>query len=171
MAEQIIIPNLRGSMLGYAVLSGNVFVGVGRTTPWDDEDNPPVPSSELTNIEEPILYKKPDRFSFALLDDENGTIPVLGHLYRLLSTEEARAIQCRSILSQVSLSVLDFEGEISYRQIGLFNFLIPTEGNEMKSILRPNEIQDVGYLFHVSNRSPYYIYSHHGETISLVLVY
>ena len=39
MAEQIIIPNLRGSMLGYAVLSGNVFVGVGRTTPWDDEDN------------------------------------------------------------------------------------------------------------------------------------
>ncbi len=171
MAEQIIIPNLRGSMLGYAVISGNIFIGLGRSTPWDDEDNPPTPSAELTNIEEPILYKKPDRLAFATIDDDNGTIPVLGHLYRLLSTEEARIVQCRSVLFQVSISILDFGEETSYRQIGLFNFLIPSEGNEMKTVLLPEEIDDVGYPFHIANRSPYYIYSHHGETISLVLLY
>ena len=171
MAEQVIIPNLRGTMLGKAIINGNIFIGVGRTTPWEDEENPPPPSTNATDVEEPILYKKPDRLSFVVLDDEDGTIPVLGHFYKLLSIEEARSIQCRSVLFQVSLSILDFEQEIAYRQIGLFGFLTPSEGNESKTILRPQEIDDVGYIFHISNRSPYYVYSHHGETISFILNY
>ena len=170
MAEKHIVPNLRGTSIGRGIILSNVFVGVGRTTPWENEEDPPVPSTDVTAIEELILYKRPDKLTF-VVPDASGNIVILGTTYRELTLEEARTLQVKLALIQVTFSTSDFGGTADYRQIGVFNYVVPTTGNESKNVLLPSEIADQGYPIHFANRSPYYCYTNHGETINLLIAY
>ena len=170
MAEKHIGPNLRGTAIGKGIIIANTFVGVGRTTPWEDEENPPAPSSTDTTLEELIIYKRPNRLTF-VTNDDNGELTILGDKYRALTLEEARDIQSRLVLIQTTFSTADFGGPVDYRQIGVFTYVVPTAGNESKSILLPSEIEDPGLIIHLTNRSPYYCYTNHGETINLLIAF
>jgi len=170
MAENHIIPNLRGTSIGKSIIASNVFVGVGRTTPWENEEQPPSPTSDITELEELILYKRPDRLSFVIPDSE-GNIVVRGQNYKAITIEEAYDVQSQLVLVQINFTVTDFGGEANYRQIGVFNHVIPKEGKENKTILLPAEIANPGYPLHIINRSPYYCYSNHGETINLLIAF
>ncbi len=170
MAEKHIVPNLRGTAIGKGIITANTFVGVGRTTPWADEENPPAPSSTTTTLEELIIYKRPNRLTF-VTNDDNGEITILGEKYRALTLDEARNLQAQQVLIQITLSTVDFGGPANYRQIGVFTYVVPTAGNESKSILLPSEIEDPGIIIHITNRSPYYCYTNHGETINLLVAF
>lgn len=170
MAEKIIVPSLRGTAIGRGLILSNIYVGVGRTTAWNDENDPPTPSSNVEEITELLIYKKPDKVAF-IVPDNDGTITVLGNKYRELTLEEARTLQSRLMLVSVTFSTSDFGGIADYRQLGVFAYVIPTAGNEAKSVLLPAEINDPGYPIHFANRSPYYCYANHGETINLIVAY
>lgn len=170
MAEKHIVPNLRGTAIGKGIITANTFVGVGRTTPWADEEDPPAPSLTDTTLEELIIYKRPNRLTF-VINDSNGDITILGGKYRALTLEEARNLQAQQVLIQTTFSTADFGGPADYRQIGVFTYVVPTAGNENKSILLPSEIEDPGIIIHITNRSPYYCYTNHGETINLLVAF
>lgn len=170
MAEKHIVPNLRGTAIGKGIITANTFVGVGRTTPWEDEEDPPAPSLTDTTLEELIIYKRPNRLTF-VTNDDNGEITILGGKYRALTLEEARDLQAQQVLIQTTFSTADFGGPADYRQIGVFTYVVPTAGNESKSILLPSEIEDPGLIIHLTNRSPYYCYANHGETINLLIAF
>jgi hypothetical protein len=171
MAEKLIVPSLRGTAIGRGLILSNIYVGVGRTTAWEDENDPPTPSSNIEEIEELLIYKKPDKIAFIVPDEDEGTITVLGNKYRELTLEEARTLQSRLMLISVTFSTSDFGGIANYRQLGVFAYVIPTTGNEAKTVLLPEEIDDPGYPIHFANRSPYYCYANHGETINLIVAY
>ena len=78
MAERHIVPNLRGTSLGTGIILSNVFVGVGRTTPWDNETEPPAPPLNIDSVEELLLYKRPHILSFVTPDNEGNIVDIVG---------------------------------------------------------------------------------------------
>lgn len=61
------------------------YFAVGRTTPWDDETQPPAPSTTAYDIEELVGLKKVDNCYLVVPDNVNGTIEYRGSKWRIVT--------------------------------------------------------------------------------------
>lgn len=136
------------------VEQGNIYYGIGRTTPWEDEESPdflpPIPDMDATNLDELVGMKKADRVVM-VMPDESGEIQYGGQRFKPLTLEEAFQNKARWVYVEVNIRY-DELPPVSYRQIGIFSRVRPTNENEGKMILLPDEIEDVGILEVLNNR-------------------
>lgn len=126
----------------------NVYFGIGRTTPWDGEDEPefsaPLPSVDATELDELIGLKKVDMKSL-VVPDEDGTIVYRDRTWRRISAEEAIQLGAHWVYIEASI-LYDELPASAYRQIGVFSRVQPKPSISSTSILLPNEIESTGVL-------------------------
>lgn len=133
---------------------GNIFIGLGRKSPWEKENDegfvPPEPNVDADNLDELIGMKKADRVSM-VIPDETGDIEYAQIKFKTLTKEEALKKKSRWVLIE---STIYFEElpPIAYRQIGIFSRVKPVSGKENSKILLAKDIEDVGILEVLANR-------------------
>ena len=136
------------------VEQGNIFIGIGRTSPWENENDegfvPPEPNLDAENLDELVGMKKADRVSM-VIPDETGDIEYAKIKFKTLSKEEALKQKSRWVLIE---STIYFEElpPVSYRQIGIFSRVKAKSGRENSKILLADDIEDVGILEVLANR-------------------
>lgn len=150
-----IIPNTAHCSRALALAnSKNMFFAIGREEPWDNEDVegfvPPAPDINAETLDGIIGMKKADRVVM-VIPDEEGEIEYATIKFKTISNEEAFKLKARWVLIETKIHFEDLPPK-PYRQIGVFSNVTPTEGNEQKQILLPEEIEDVGILEVLNNR-------------------
>lgn len=133
---------------------GNLFFGIGRTTPWEYENEegfiPPEPDLDAENLDELIGLKKAERVSM-VIPDENGEIEYANIKFKTLTKEEALKLKSRWVLIETTIYFEELP-PVAYRQIGLFSRVTPVTGMENSNLLLPKDIKDIGVLEVINNR-------------------
>lgn len=136
------------------VEQGNIYIGIGKTSPWTGENDdgfvPPEPNPDAENLEELVGMKKADRVSLVIPDDY-GDIEYAQIKFKTLSKDEALRQKSRWVLIESTI-YYDELPPVAYRQIGVFSRVTPKEGKDKNRILLTNDIDDVGVLEVLANR-------------------
>lgn len=136
------------------VEQGNIFFGIGRTSPWENENEegfiPPEPDLNAENLDELIGLKKAERVSMVVPDDK-GEIEYAKIRFRTVDKEEALRLKSRWVLVETTIYFEELP-PVAYRQIGLFTRVKPINGKENSSILLAKDIEDIGILEVINNR-------------------
>lgn len=136
------------------VEQGDIFIGIGRTSPWEGENEegfvPPEPNLNAENLDELIGMKRADRVSF-VMPDEHGEIEYANIKFKTLSKAEALKEKSRWVLVECTI-YFDELPPVAYRQIGIFSRVQVEDGQGKKRILMPDDIKDVGILEVLANR-------------------
>ncbi len=122
------------------------WVGIGRTTPWTDEQAPPDPQPGLAALEEPILYVKPTKVTLCRVVSSGEDITHLGTKYAFVSDEEAINQSARFMYIFARFDPTAGQPYENFRQIALFSNLVPGPGHEGDSWLAPENVADEGLL-------------------------
>ena len=127
----------------------NIYFGLGRTTPWANEDaedfSAPLPSVDATELEELIGMKKVDVKSLVYPDDE-GTVVYRDQTWRKVSPEEAMKLGAHWVYIEASI-LYDQLPAKAYRQIGVLSRVKLAEGVlSSQEILLPEDIESQGIL-------------------------
>ena len=126
----------------------NVYFGLGRTSPWENESDPdfsaPLPSVTATELDELIGLKKVDVKSL-VVPDEDGTIIYRDRTWRRISADEAIALGAHWVYIEASVLYEELPAT-AYRQIGVFSRVKPKDSVVSTSILMPDDIQNLGVL-------------------------
>ena len=129
----------------------NLFLGIGKQTPWVDEDVPQVPSINTLTIVEPLGFIKVE-LQQLVVPDESGTIEYRDGNWKAVSEEDAFTLNSKWVYVSAYLKYAEFPLG-SYRQIGLFSGLQRAEGVDVgQVILLPSEVADTGILHIIDNR-------------------
>lgn len=156
----------------------NIMFAIGRTTAWDNENNPPPPVLDKDELDEVIGYKRFGTMKFVIPDSE-GLITVDGvrwtevtvdpgipddTIYKAALRENSRWVYVETILEPE-----DFTGQ-TYRQIGLYSRIELDEGvSESEEIYIPAQIEDHGILEVYQNRRPIYRQIDQRELVALII--
>lgn len=62
------------------------YFSIGRTTPWDDEANPPAPNTSDFKLDDIVALKKVDNV-YLVVQDSNGTISYRDSKWRIVTPE------------------------------------------------------------------------------------
>lgn len=147
---------------------GLAFV-IGRQTPWDNEQEPPVPTPDDT-IEEVIGYKRVEQKVFVVEDELNGTYYYRGKKYRGITEEECRAEKCRWVLCITWLNYGELPTDVSYRQLGLVSNIVPAEGTAAgQYVFMPEELSNPGELEVLVNDVPTYRSDNRRERLAILV--
>lgn len=130
----------------------SIWLAVGQTSAWPDEDNPPDEEVDISTIDEVVGYKLLTE-SWLVKEDADGVLEVGGTFYSKVAdvnanTEKPVHLYLKFEIEPDELTIA------TYRQIGIFVDLVPSEGNASKSSLLAAEVSSVGRLVYTSNELP-----------------
>ena len=148
---------------------GSFYFAIGKSSEWMDDSNPPVEAEDTTELFEVIGFRKADRVSFVVPDDENGTIEYLGSKYREVSASDAEQEGAKWIWFSTTVSYEELPTGW-YRQIGLYQGLTRQSTVDTgKYNLLPSEVQDNGDLLAFANRQPCNRLADQKETFNIII--
>jgi hypothetical protein len=131
--------------------TASLYIAIGRTTPWTDENAPPTEVPGTTDIDE-IIGMKPVTLRKHMVEDAvDGTVFWDNKIWRLVNTEEALSLStvyCY-LEAQVQYSELPLTG---FRQVGLYSGTELQPGVSPTIAVLPADIADNGILESYSNR-------------------
>ena len=144
----------------------DLFFGIGRSEPWDDEYNPPVPG-DRDLIEDLIAMKKVES-KFIVYPSDDGELSYQGTKWKISSPERAFEDGARWVYVMAKLSYSEIDTAISFRQIGLYSGVQHTAG-EGAYVLNPSDIIDEGILEILDNRKAVYREPTQQEQLILII--
>lgn len=127
----------------------NTYIGIGRTTPWSDEQNPPACDPAANQISEVIGYKLVSSFTLVRPPNAGETIPENAIIYRdtpwiIISDEQAYLQNATYVY--ISADIVGDELPLAtFRQTGLYLNLIPNSGVTQPNLI-PSQVQSYGIL-------------------------
>lgn len=133
------------------------YLGIGKPTEWDDDENPPVPNESINKLTETIGYKKIQKMSLCKhVENEESTeyptVTYMGQVWALIPRELAYDEEATHVFFETRIQGGDFPPG-PYRQVGIFTGLKPEdENNRNKPVLLPHEVKDRGTLEFYDNR-------------------
>lgn len=145
----------------------SIWVGLGRTTPWAEELNPPDEAETATEIEEVFGLKLYTTASH-IVQDSSGPINFKGQKYRILTLDEAYEQKATDLYLEFEVQPDEF-AEISYRQIGVYVDAIPKPGFSGYTALNPNRFDSLGKLIYLSNLTKQTRYPNTRHVIEVVI--
>lgn len=146
----------------------DVYIAIGKSSPWDNEAQPPVPGVNEAQVEL-IAMKKVETKILVVEDDENGTIPYLDHKYTPVTPEEAyekgaRWVYCMSYLNYAEVPI-----GVAYRQIALQTGVVRKSSvPEAQYVLLPEEIESMGVAEIIDNIEPVFRRADKREKIGII---
>ena len=132
-------------------MSSTYWVAIGRTTAWDDEENPPDPSPNDTGVTEPIIYVTPTTVSLCKVVTSGEDITHLGTKYEFVADEDAITEGARFLYLLARFDPTSGQPYDTFRQVGLYSNLVPASGHESDSWLAPANVSDAGLLEYIDN--------------------
>jgi len=136
----------------HLVRKENVWIGIGKPTPWNEADSVPE-AAGTTAFAEPIGYKKAEKVRFVVPDPE-GDIVQFEQRWKIVSEEAGR----QSLARWVYVASWIGGGElpvVSYRQSAIVTDLkLAPETPQGKLAVLAEEVDDHGLPIVVNNRSP-----------------
>jgi hypothetical protein len=134
-------------------LSKSLWMVAGRTAAWPDEQNPPVPTGTEESVTTPQFAKKintvyavyPGTISSYDIKLDNAYWKICGASPDNY-TNYGKYLYMRFVIER------NTGPDVTVRQFGVVNGLVPTAGNETKDILLPAEINNYGKLIYLENR-------------------
>jgi hypothetical protein len=135
----------------------NIWVALGGTSPWPDEQHPPAPSLTTTTIDTPVLYVKAI-VRYVKEDPAGGFVfvdPSGVQRYFLEITNESQVISqlISVVMVQATANGIDIPAT-TIREIGFVTNLVPAAGFEGRSQLTPQQITSTGILETIEYRVP-----------------
>ena len=139
----------------------NLWMAMGRTTPWQDEENPPQEDPTVTSLDDTILgYRRFDRALLVVPVDPtspnpptgSGVISYKANQWEVVADADAYAKQARYVY--LDAKITPGEDNFSYgvyRQVGLYHNLVPATGYESNVSLNPAQVADPGMLVGFDN--------------------
>lgn len=137
-----------------------IFFAIGKTTPWDDDANPPA-ATAYTTMTEIIGYRRHD-FKYLVVPYNNEQVPegtiIIEHAnnskWRVVDPADALSEGAYYVYIETTIMPEDFPtGE--YRQVGIFTGLQRANGiSTAKTVLLPSEVANPGILEIIDNRPP-----------------
>jgi hypothetical protein len=127
------------------------FVGIGRTTAWDDEDNPPDPLPTASTIEEPVVYVTPTQVTLCKVVSSGEDVTHLGTKYEFVADVDAIDEGARFLYMLARFDPTSGQPYDTFRQVALFSNLTPASGHESDSWLAPANVDDEGLLEYLDN--------------------
>lgn len=146
---------------------GSIWVGLGRTTPWSDEDLPPDEDVDANEVEELFVMKLIDEVSF-VAEDEDGPIYFKDVRYKRISDQEAFDTGTASLYLRFELLPHE-KPNINYRQVGVFVDSIPLEGFSDYRLLDASKFKDLGRLVYLSNQKVQSRYTNTRHVIEVII--
>lgn len=133
----------------------NKYAALGRTTPWTDDNYPPVESASTTDIDEIIGFIPVSIQKFIIQDSSLGTIIYNQELWRIIEIEEALAVGASHVLlsSYIYGTGLPLT---TYRQIGLYVGVTLVPGVQAGIPILPSQVVSNGRLEEYHNDKPLY---------------
>lgn len=146
----------------------SLWVCVGRTTPWEDDNAPPDENDveafpEYLNMvapEEPIALKRID-FAGLVVPDANGDIRHQHQRYSYVPDDQAIALLARWVYVRVSLDYFERNsvgtiilGKTKYRQATLLSGVKPLRQYKEENVLSPEQVDVWGRVTCVVNFPP-----------------
>ena len=130
----------------------SIYIGLGRSSPWSDEDKVPDSNPDATSLTEPLVYRKAQTVSLCKLanDKDEGALVFGGKRYKTLSPLEDLDPDANCIYATASFSYSDLQEQLTFRQVGLFiDFKL---NNDVTStIIKPAQVADTGILLSINN--------------------
>lgn len=146
----------------------NIFMGVGKVTPWSDDYTPPVPDP-TDDLLEPAGYKEVES-KFLVVPDPEGELTYRRTKWKIVKPEDALEQGARWVFLSTFLTYEELPTDISYRQIGAFTGLIRDEKVPAGKVsLLPTEVSDQGILEVLDNRTPIYREADQREQLVLII--
>lgn len=144
--------------LNFYNLSDSVYFGLGKTTPWSEDETessfiPPEPDMDATSLEELVGLKKATRVLLVMPDD-GGEIEYRGSTWKPISISEAIRNNARWVLVETTI-YYDEMPITDYRQIGIFSKVQKSDNvDEHQSVLlvERDDIKELGVLEVLDNR-------------------
>lgn len=126
------------------------WFGIGRVTPWPNDNNPPQESADKVIIDEVQGYRKVTSVMF-VREDPDGTIVFKDKRYSVVEEENIYTQGARWLYFSAWLMFDQFP-VVTFRQTGLFVDVVPVPGSEGKEILLPNEVQSSRMIAYVNHQ-------------------
>jgi hypothetical protein len=138
----------------------SVYFGIGKSSPWVDDNEPPAPNVDSTLLE-PVGYRKADKVYLVVPHDgssvPDGTIVIDytgGSQWKVVNEIQAYEEGASYIYIETSIQPSDFPTG-DYRQVAVFTGLVRADGVDAgKAQLLPSEVEDEGIIQIVDNREP-----------------
>lgn len=127
------------------------WVAIGRTTAWDDEDNPPDPTPSTSAITEPIIYVTPTTVSLCKVVTSGEDITHLGTKYEFVADEDAITEGARYLYMLARFDPTSGQPYDTFRQVAMYSNLVPGTGHESDSWLAPANVSSEGLLEYIDN--------------------
>lgn len=159
------------------------FVGIGKTSAWPDDNNPPYPSETMTEVTELVGLQRIDYYKYAKVIENPTTLQKKTSVYykglyyattqdfNVAQQEGYTSILCKITLDRDTVQAIPIG--ITFRQVGLYVGVNATEDEIKYGITREqwlNKSQaDRGTLEVVDNRLPLGRMSDQQEEIFILL--
>ncbi len=159
------------------------FIAIGKTSPWEDENNPPVPDENMTEITELIGLQRIDSYKYAKVIPNPTTLQkrtgvyYKGLYYSVTQDSEIAlqdgytSIMCEVVLDRDTIEAIPID--ITFRQVGLYVGVQATPDEIKYGITRAEWdaklTSDKGMLEVVDNRQPLSRMEDQQETILILL--
>lgn len=132
--------------------ASDVWIGIGRSAAWPDDNNPPAEDLGVTALDTPIAYKK-ILTKFLVIPDGAGTLQFKNQNYTIVTVADAFT---QGVLRTYMEMSFDYD-EIpltTFRQVGIFRGLVPATGFGSQLVLLPAQVGSTGALISYSNIKP-----------------
>ena len=148
--------------------NNDVYFAIGKSDPWVDEDYPPAPSINDSDVTGVIGLKKIES-KHMVVPDEEGDIVYRDSRWRIVPYDQAVVENARWVYISCSL-LYDELPLVDYRQVGVYSRVVKNEGIlPGKFNLLPSEVADLGILEIIDNRKKTSRNLDQKETLSIVL--
>lgn len=135
----------------------SIWVGIGKSSPWPDENNPPDEETTQRSLLEPIGYRRLSQSSLVkeVTSTDAWTITHAGKFYVKVSDTDALAKSPAPVLLYFRFDIeRDELPQQTYRQAAVFADLIPNQDSLNLFSLLPAQVSSVGHLIYLSNEKP-----------------
>ena len=155
----------------------NIYLAVGKTSVWADENDPPTPLVTQTEIEELIYIKKISIKQLVTIDDPYDTygidIEIDGINYNYVLDDEAFTKTGNKVYLSVTISYDDIAPTTtSFRQIGLLRNPRDSDDDLLTDVeYLAADVADQGQLLYVDNRTVISRDSDQSERFDIILVF
>ena len=135
------------------------YIAIGRPSAWDRDNAPPLPEREVEGLDNLIGLKKVENLSLVtpITEEEAETVvnkvQFDGINWKMVGAEDAVAEEAYYIYFNATIDDSHF-GDVEYRQVGIYIGTSAKEGTLDTERLTPDEVDDLGTLYFLSNRVP-----------------
>lgn len=146
-----------------------IYLGIGKSSAWADDNNPPAPDTNATTLLELIGFRKADNVYMVVQDNTNGTIAYQNTKWSIVTPSNAYTQGAKWVY--VSATINYDELPLGYyRQVGVFSGLQLANGVSGSQLaLLPAQVSNVGTLEVIDNRQPSNRQTNQKETLSVVI--